>query len=163
MAAVGASEHAPAGLLVFVATYAAGNTAAFAVVGALRGRTSMDDWRGLVSTRPWLAWAMTIALLSLVGIPPLAGFAGKLGVFTVLLEAELAWLAVLVVLNTVVSLAYYLRVVAAMHLRDHDGTSVHVLGRWSGWAVAVATTATLALGLLAEVLARPVDAGSLLP
>lgn len=163
VAAVGSTPRAMPGLLLFLATYAAGNTAAFAVVGALRGRTRLADWHGLVRTRPGLAWGMTIALLSLVGIPPLAGFAGKLGVFLALLDADLAWLAVLVVLNTVVSLAYYLRVVAAMHLRDHDGAPVHLLGRWTLAGTTAAVVATVVLGLAGHVVAGPMAGRVLLP
>lgn len=163
VAAVGRSAQAVPALLLFLAAYAAGNTAAFAVVGALRGRTRLDDWRGLAATRPGLAWAMTLALLSLVGIPPLAGFAGKLGILTAAIDAELGWLAALVVVNTVVSLAYYLRVVAAMHLREGDGAPVHLLGRVSVTAVGLAVTATIALGVLGEAVVGVADGRPLLP
>lgn len=163
VAVVGATPRAVPGLVLFLATYAAGNIAAFAVVGALRGRTRLTDWHGLVRTRPWLAWGMTIALLSLAGIPPLAGFAGKLGVFLALLDGGLAWLAVLVVVNTVVSLAYYLRVVAAMHLRSDDGAPVHVLGAWTRVGAAVAVVATLGLGAIGQVVVGPLVGRVLLP
>jgi NADH-quinone oxidoreductase subunit N len=162
VAATGASDQAVPALLLFLATYAAGNLAAFAVVGALRGRTRLDDWRGLARSRPWLAWTMTIALLSLVGIPPLAGFAGKLGMFTAAVDAGLGWLAALAVVNTVVSLAYYLRIVAAMHLREPDGAPVHLLGPWSLGSTGVALAATVALGPLASVVTDVVAGSTLL-
>lgn len=157
VAVVGGTDTAVPALLLFLATYAAANTAAFAVIGALRGRTALADLHGLVRVRPGLAWAMTVALLSLVGIPPLAGFAGKLAVFTAALDGQLRWLAVLVALNTVLSLAYYLRVVAAMHLREPDGEPVHLLGRWSLTAVTAAVVVTATLGLAAHTVAGPLD------
>ena len=163
VAVVGTTDQAVPALLLFLATYAAGTLAAFAVIGALRGRTDLADLEGLAARRPWLAWAMTLALLSLVGIPPLAGFAGKLAVFTAMVDADLLWLAVLIVVNTVVSLAYYLRVVAAMHLRAGDGAPVHLLGRWSAVAVGVAVAATVLLGIGGEVVVGVTEGRVLLP
>ena len=163
VAVVGRTGQAVPALLLFLATYAAGTLAAFAVVGALRGRTQLDELAGLADRRPWLAWGMTLALLSLVGIPPLAGFAGKLAVFTATVDADLWWLAVLILANTVVSLAYYLRVVATMHLREHDGTAVHLLGRWSAVAVGVAVAATVLLGVGGELVVGVSEGRTLLP
>ena len=163
VAVVGHTPQAVPALLLFLATYAVGTIGAFAVVGALRGRTRMADFDGLVAERPWLAWAMTLALLSLVGIPPLAGFAGKLAVFTATVDANLLWLAVLIVLNTVVSLAYYLRVVAAMHLRSSDGATVHLLGRWSSTAVGLAVAGVVVLGLAGELVVGVIEGRTLLP
>ena len=163
VAVVGATPRAVPALLLFLATYAVGTVGAFAVIGALRGRTRLADFHGLVGTRPWLAWGMTLALLSLVGIPPLAGFAGKLAVFTATVDADLLWLAVLVVLNTVVSLAYYLRVVAAMHLREGDGTPVHLLGRWSLTAVGLSVAGIVLLGLGGQLVVGVTEGRVLLP
>ncbi|MBY5161393.1 NADH-quinone oxidoreductase subunit N [Salsipaludibacter albus] len=148
VAAVGASDRALPALLLFLVVYAVANIAAFAVVTALRGRTSLADYAGVARRQPGLAVALIVAMLSLVGIPPLAGFAGKFAVFTAGIDAGLTWLVVAAVVNTVVSLAYYLRVVAAMVLRPspHD---VHRLGPWSSTAVGVATVLLVVLGLLA--------------
>lgn len=163
VAVVGATDQAVPALLLFLATYAAGTLAGFAVIGALRGRTRLEDFAGLGDRRPWLAWAMTLALLSLVGIPPLAGFAGKLAVFTATLDADLLWLAVLIAANTVVSLAYYLRVIATMHLQDGDDAHVHLLGRWSASAVGVAVVATVLLGVAGEVVVGVTEQWTVLP
>ncbi len=154
VAAVGRSEQAMPALLLFLAAYAAANTGAFAIVGWLRGRTHLDDYAGLVRVRPWAAWGLAVALLSLVGIPPLGGFAGKLALFTAAIDADLGWLAALAVLNTVVSLAYYLRVIAATHLRDPSGDPVHRFGRWSATASGLAVAATVALGVVGSALLR---------
>lgn len=163
VAVVGTTDQAIPALLLFLATYAAGTLAAFAVIGSVRGRSQLDDLAGLADRRPWLAWAMTLALLSLVGIPPLAGFAGKLAVFAATVDADLLWLAVLIVLNTVVSLAYYLRVVATMHLRDHDGTTVHLLGRWSASAVGIAVVTTVLLGIGGQAIVGITEPWTVLP
>lgn len=101
---IGRADLALSSLVVFLAGYAAATVAAFAVVVQLRGRTTIVDYRGLSSERSWLAVSLAIALLSLVGIPPLAGFVGKLTVFTAAIDGGYGWLAAVAVANTVVSL-----------------------------------------------------------
>ena len=77
----------------------------------MRRAVDHDAFRGLGRTHPWWTAALVVAFLSLVGIPPLAGFVGKLELFKAAIDAEQAWLAVVAVVNTVVSLYYYLRVI----------------------------------------------------
>lgn len=96
-------------LVVFGAAYAAMNTGAFALVLAY-GRT-IDELRGMSRNKPLAGIALTIFLFSLVGIPPLAGFAGKLLLFSAALEVEQVVLAVIAILNSVLSLAVYLRII----------------------------------------------------
>ncbi|MGK7295087.1 MAG: NADH-quinone oxidoreductase subunit N, partial [Candidatus Wenzhouxiangella sp. M2_3B_020] len=95
--AVAGSAVALPALLIFLAAYAAANIAAFGVVTYLRGRTELRDYSGLFGTRPFAATVLVIAFLSLVGIPPLAGFVGKFALFLAALEGGLAWLAVIAV------------------------------------------------------------------
>jgi NADH-quinone oxidoreductase subunit N len=163
--AVGRSDIAVSALIFFLAGYAIANTAAFAVVTQLRGRTHLDDYRGVASVRPVLAAVLVVALLSLVGIPPLAGFVGKLTLFAATIEAGYAWLAGLAVVNTVVSLFYYLRAVGPMYFDDADivATPVHVLGPSAGTATVVAGAGVVAVGLAAELLLRGLAGTPLLP
>ena len=70
--------------------------------------------RGLGAERPWLAWPLTISMLALAGLPATAGFIGKLYLIEALVEGDYTWLAVFIAVGTMISLAYYLRVVAAM-------------------------------------------------
>jgi len=140
-----------AALLVFLAGYAVANVAAFAVVVSWRGRTALDDYRGLAGTQPVPAVVLVVALLSLVGIPPTIGFFGKLLLFDVTIDGGYAWLAVVAAVNTVMSLYYYLRVIAPMVLAPRDG-DVHRLGPLAGLAAAVAGLGVIGLGLGAEAL-----------
>src|ERR671919_716053 len=101
--------------------YAAMNLAAFAVVLAVqreRGSVDLDAFRGLGRSHPWWTAALIVSFLSLLGLPPLAGFVGKLEVFTAAIDADQAWLAAVAVVNTVVSLYYYVRVIAAAVLES---------------------------------------------
>lgn len=146
----GLTPSALPALLFFLLGYAAANLSAFAVVAHLRGRTSIAGYGGLARTRPWPALVLTVSLLSLLGIPPLAGFVGKFMLFVATIEAGYAWLAIVAVANSVASLFYYLRVIGPMYLQGPSGT-VAVLGGWTALAVQLGLGAVIAIGLLAEV------------
>src|SRR4029077_18035902 len=70
------------------------------------------------ATRPWLAWPMTLAMLGLAGIPATAGFVGKLFLIEASIDGQFTWLGVFIVVGSMISLAYYLRVVAAVWMRE---------------------------------------------
>ena len=162
VAVVGLTERAVPALLVFLASYAAANLAAFAVVTQLRGRTAIDDYRGLAIQRPWAAAALTLSLLSLAGIPPLAGFVGKLMLFVATMDAGYTALALAAVANTVVSLFYYLRVLAPMYFEAESGR-VELLGRSAGAAVACASVLVVGFALLSGTWLAHIDVVALLP
>nr|WP_309244199.1 proton-conducting transporter membrane subunit [Micromonospora parastrephiae] len=119
------------------------NLGAFAVLAA-EPHDCLDGYRGLARRRPWLAAALTICLLGLVGTPPTAVFAGKLTVFTAAWDGGLAWLVVVAAVNTVASLFYYLRwLVPALSLPS--GPPPLGTGSPRGPRVAVAVAAAVAL------------------
>lgn len=103
-------------LIVFGIAYAIMNTGAFAVVQS-RG-SWLEDFKGLGKQRPGQAVGMTIFLLSLVGVPPLAGFAGKFLLFGAALDGGFTWIAVAAIINSVISLAVYLRIIVPMYFDD---------------------------------------------
>jgi NADH-quinone oxidoreductase subunit N len=108
----------------YLAVYLLMNVAAFAVVVA-RERVSEhgDDIASLEllgRTQPWLAWPMTIAMLSLAGIPATAGFIGKFFLIDASVSGDYTWLGIVIVLGSVVSLVYYLRVVAVMWMGRYE-------------------------------------------
>ncbi|SHF68350.1 NADH dehydrogenase subunit N [Modicisalibacter ilicicola DSM 19980] len=138
-------------LLAFLAAYLVANLAAFAVVTHLRGRTALADYHGLGRTQPIATAILILALLSLVGIPPLVGFFGKFLLFEVTIAGGYAWLAVIAAVNTVLSLFYYLRVIMATMFKPLEG-EVHVLGAWSWLAL-------LASGVLLVVASLGAEAG----
>ncbi|HEY9547514.1 MAG TPA: proton-conducting transporter membrane subunit [Solimonas sp.] len=146
---VGLSTSALPALLFFLLGYAAANLAAFAVVVHLRGRTAIADYSGLGESRPSAALALTVSFLSLVGIPPLGGFLGKLMLLRSTIEAGYAWLAAFAVANTVVSLFYYLRVIGPIYLQPVQYPAA-VLGRWTAAATWLGITAIIGIGVAAE-------------
>lgn len=118
-----ASAHQ--GLIYYLIAYTFTTLGAFAVVGYVgsrgRERLLVDDWAGLGSQHGAAALAMTICLLSLGGVPPTSGFIGKFYVFKAAMEVydgQLLWLVVIGVVNSAISIYYYLRIVTAMYFRD---------------------------------------------
>jgi NADH-quinone oxidoreductase subunit N len=104
----------------YLAVYLAMNVAAFAVIVARERETTLGDDIGAVagigSSRPALAWPLTLAMLGLAGLPATAGFIGKFYLIDAAVDGDYAWLGVVIVIGSMISLAYYLRVVAAMWL-----------------------------------------------
>ena len=117
VAVVGGSDLAVPSLLLYLGAYAVTNLGAFAVVAALPDHRDLSGYRGLTRRRPWLAGALLVSLLGLVGTPPTAVFVGKLTTASAAWDGGLPWLAVAVVVNTVLSLVYYLRWLAPVFAR----------------------------------------------
>jgi NADH-quinone oxidoreductase subunit N len=122
-----ASEAGVNALVFYLAGYAFMNLAAFAVVVARERESPYGDdiaaVRGLGAERPQLAWPLTISMLGLAGLPATVGFIGKLYLVEALVEGDYTWLAVFIAVGTMISLAYYLRVVAAMWMRPGGETA----------------------------------------
>ena len=164
--ALGRSGLALPSLLYFLVAYALATLAAFGVVVELRGQADRARYVGLGRAHPWLALALALGLLSVVGIPPLAGFAAKVALFGAAVDAGYGWLAVLGVANTVVSLAYYARVLGPAYFETAAGpaaTPLPVLGQWAALGVGVAGVGLVVLGVWAEWLLRAFAGARLLP
>ena len=146
-AALGRSDLAVQSLIVFAAAYAAMNLGAFAI--ALGVGRDLAAFAGLGWSRPWAGAAMVVFLLSLVGVPPLAGFAGKLLLFGAAIDAGLTWLAVVAILNSVLSLAVYLRIIVPMY---RVAAPVPALIRPVAAVAGVALAATVAIGVGVELM-----------
>ena len=149
LVALGRSELAIPSLLFFLLAYALGNLAAFGVVVVLRGLTDRQAYRGLARSRPLLTLALVVAFLSFIGIPPLAGFTAKLALFGAAIDAGYTWLAVLAVANTVVSVAYYARVMGPAFFESPAGRPT-VLGGWAVVATVACALGVVAVGLGAQ-------------
>jgi NADH-quinone oxidoreductase subunit N len=115
-------------VVFYLAVYLFMNLAAFAVIVARERETGLRDdissLYGLGADRPLLAWPMTVAMLSLAGFPATAGFFGKVYLIDAAVDNGYAWLGVVIVVGSAISLAYYLRVVAAVWMRAPDERTV---------------------------------------
>jgi len=118
------SNSGIAAVLIYFVIYLFMNLGAFYTVMIVANRTGSEDieaYKGLGYRSPLIGVAMTVFLLSLTGIPPTAGFVGKLYLFAALISAKWFWLAIIGVLNSVVSLYYYVRILRNMFLREPEG------------------------------------------
>jgi len=158
--ALAGSELAVPALLFFLLAYVVANVAAFGVVVELRGRSALDAYRGLTRAHPWLAAAIALSFLSFIGVPPLAGFFAKLLLFAVAIEVGYTWLAVVAAANTVVSIVYYVRVLAPMYFGTIAGP-VPVLGRWASTVTLIFAIATVVIGIAAEPFIHAFEAAQL--
>lgn len=160
--ALGRSDLAVPSLLYFLVAYSFANLAAFGVIVELRGRADLASYTGLAGSHPVLAVSLLVSFLSFVGIPPLAGFGAKLALFGAVVDAGYAWLGVLAVANSVVSLAYYLRVLAPSFF-ERRPEPLPVLGQWAMGAVAGCAALVVLTGVGAEPLFHWFRAVRLLP
>ena len=152
--------------LFYLLVYTFMNLGAFAVIIFLQREDTagdrIEDFSGLIHRNPAIAIFMLIFLLSLAGIPPTAGFVGKLQLFNAAVEAKLWALAVIGILTSVISLYYYFRIVYTMFLREEVPSGTPRLGFSLGAAVGINLVATLAIGLYAQPLVVWVSSVSLL-
>jgi NADH-quinone oxidoreductase subunit N len=126
MGVVVLSNEGVSAVLVYFVAYLFMNLGAFYTVMIIANKTGSEDieaYKGLGYRSPFVAACFTIFLFSLTGIPPTVGFIGKLYLFAALINAKLIWLAIVGVLNSVVSLYYYVRIVRNMYLRDPEGAA----------------------------------------
>ncbi len=116
----------PSGVLFYVSGYAATNLAAFAAIIAISNRVGsdrIDAFAGMSRRAPFLAGVLGFALVSLIGIPPTVGFMAKIYIFGAAVNANLEWLALAGVINSVISAYYYLRVIKVMYLQAPEDES----------------------------------------
>lgn len=123
---VGLSSNSPEGItsvVYFILIYVFSNLVAFGVaatISAKTGKENIDDYKGLYKTNPFLTWIMALALFSLAGIPPTAGFFGKLFLLTAGASNGNYLFIIIAALNLIVSLYYYLRVIRSMFMDKNE-------------------------------------------
>lgn len=125
-------------VLIYLITYLFMNLGAFLIVIEIHNQTGsfdLKDYRGLHRSSPFLTIAMTVFMLSLMGIPPFAGFFGKLYVFGAAVNGNLAWFAVIGALNSVIAVFYYARVIRAMILESPEKTALPFSMPWTSHAM----------------------------
>jgi NADH-quinone oxidoreductase subunit N len=156
---IGVVAYTPRGIaamLIYLLIYAFMQLGAFAVVIMMRRRDmigdELKDLSGLRFRHPFAAFAMLLFMLSLGGIPPTAGFMGKFWLFSAAIEAGYVWLAVIGVLNSAISLYYYIRIVVFMYLKKETTGSEPTTSPALAFTLAVAVIATLALGVYPRLL-----------
>lgn len=146
-----APEGVPA-MLFYLLLYVFTNLAAFGIIifhSNQTGSRNIEDYRGLSRTNPTMALAMMLALFSLAGIPPLAGFVGKFFLFNIAAKAGFNWLVAVAAVNSTISLYYYLRIVRQMYIEPADaGAPVLKVTPAIAIVMVLAVAATIILGVV---------------
>lgn len=142
-------------LFYYALAYGVSSIAAFAVaivVSANLGSEKFDAYNGLGKRKPLLALALTIAMLSMAGIPPFAGFFAKYYIFTAAIKTGHLGLVVLAVVNSIVSVYYYFKVIMAMYTVDAPETTFNIKPAYS-FVIAVCVLLTILVGILPSAFA----------
>jgi NADH-quinone oxidoreductase subunit N len=150
------ADNSPSGIsaaMFYLASYAAMNVGAFAVVSHFANAgeryVTLEDYEGLGRTSPLLAATLTIFLLSLIGIPMTGGFFAKFYVFSAALKSNLLWLTLIGVVNSAIGAYYYLRIIVVMYMREaRKPVPVAPVPFGLGVALAISILATIYLGVL---------------
>ena len=135
--------------------YGLTNFMVFACVSSLEihGKHSIADYAGLGRTTPFIGMALTAGLFSLAGLPFFAGFASKFYLFTVVADVDggiFIWLVALAIVNSLISLYYYLVIIRGMYMVLPDGATRVDIGRWHSLVVMGLLLAVVAVGLYPE-------------
>ncbi len=141
------SENA---VFVYATAYSIASIIAFASLILVKGQTgsdNFDSFNGLARKNPFLAFTLTIAMLSLAGIPLTAGFIGKFMMFSTALSEYHVWLVVLAVINAVIGICYYLRVVIAMYFRGDEETGAIRIPGYFNFVLGISALITVVAGI----------------
>jgi NADH-quinone oxidoreductase subunit N len=150
--AIANNDLGHSGVLFYLLSYTFMNVGAFGVVALLaksdKEHVTIADYRGLAFRRPFAAIAMAVFMFSLSGIPPTAGFVAKFYVFSAAVQAGYIWLVILGVINSMISLYYYLGIVVVMFMQEPEGEKAPIIPMPAvALALLIAIFGTLDLGL----------------
>lgn len=155
---IAANSVGMASMIYYILVYIFSNLAAFGVIAAIErqsGKVTIDDYNGLFKTNPWMAFTMMLAMFSLGGIPPFAGFFSKFFIFVGAASTGSVAIYVLVfiaLVNTIISLYYYLLVVKAMFIRQDDCVIPYIDSHWTEEiAMTVCVMGIIAVGIASSV------------
>jgi NADH-quinone oxidoreductase subunit N len=164
MGVVAGTTRGVAAMMIYLVVYSFMQLGAFAIIIMMRRRDvvgdDLKDFSGLYTRQPLAAFAMLVFMLSLGGIPPTAGFMGKFWLFGAAIEAGYVWLAVIGVLNSAISLYYYVRLVVFMYLRRETIGSEPVASPALSLVLGAAVIATIVLGIYPRLLFELAEASA---
>jgi NADH-quinone oxidoreductase subunit N len=158
MGVVVLSNEGLSAIMIYFAAYLFMNLGAFYVVmlvANVTGSEDVEDYKGMAARSPFMAFSLSVFLISLTGLPPTVGFVGKLYLFAALLDQAWIWLAVVGALNSVISLYYYVKVIRNMYLRAGEGSMTAItIGGAQMATMVVLLVPTILLGLYFAPLAE---------
>ncbi|MBI4485082.1 MAG: NADH-quinone oxidoreductase subunit N [Acidobacteria bacterium] len=164
MGVVAGTPRGVSAMLIYLLIYTFMQLGAFAIIVMMRRQDvagdELKDFSGLSFRHPMAAFAMLLFMLSLGGIPPTAGFMGKFWLFGAAIDAGYVWLAIIGVLNSAISLYYYVRIVVFMYLKRETIGSEPAFSAPLAMVVGVAVVATIVLGVYPRLLFEVAEASA---
>lgn len=157
LALIALNQYSQSSILFYTLAYSIGSIASFGVlsiVSEAKGNDTLDAFNGLAKTNPLLAVAMTVALLSLAGIPPTAGFFAKYYIFTAAFKSGYAWLVLIAILASLIGVYYYFKIIIAMYFKEAASTEPIEVSANHKLLFFVTILLTIALGLLPDFVIR---------
>ena len=158
LATISGTAYGMTTLVYYVLVYIFSNLAAFGVISAIETRTkklNISDYNGLYSTNPKLSFVMMLAMFSLGGIPPFAGFFSKFFIFSAAAEQGFYVLVLIAVINTIISLYYYLLVVRAMFIEKSDNPIPALkTDGYNRLSLVICTTGIMVAGILSFIMEK---------
>jgi len=156
LAVISGSAMGMSSLVYYILVYLVANLAAFGVISVIeqntRGKVDIDDYNGLYQTNPKLSVIMMLALFSLAGIPPFAGFFSKFFIFMAAFQEGFHLLVFIALVNTVISLYYYLKVIKAMFINKNENPIATIKSdNYTKISLAVCMVGVLVLGIISAV------------
>jgi NADH-quinone oxidoreductase subunit N len=154
MACLSSNSSGDSSILYYTAVYALSSMAAFMVLylvdNSKEGRTDIGAFHGLAKKQPVLAVAMTLALLSMAGIPPLSGFMAKYYIFAEAVHEGMTGLVLFAIFMSLISLYYYMKIIIAMYFNDADDHAIVNANPLQVGLLAVSAAAMLLLGIFPD-------------
>jgi NADH-quinone oxidoreductase subunit N len=155
IAIISLNGYAQQSILFYAVAYSVSSIAAFGILLAVSHVTKNDDvasFNGLAKKNPLLAFITLLAMLSLAGIPPMAGFFAKYYIFTAALQQHYTWLVLIAVLGSLIGVFYYFRVIIALFKNENESTEIPMSGIYKATLLFISLVA-LALGIMPGLLA----------
>lgn len=157
LALIAMNKFTNSSVLFYSVAYSIGSIASFGVLSVVtmaRGNDTTNSFNGLAKTNPLLAVAMTVALLSLAGIPPTAGFFAKYYIFTAAFASGHGWLVLIAILASLIGVYYYFRIIIAMYFKDAGENAAVEVSANHKILFVITILLTIALGLFPDMLIR---------
>ena len=156
LAIVSLSKFSGSTILFYTAAYSVASIAAFTVLyNVMQGAgDAVESFNGLSKRNPFAAFVMTVALLSLAGIPPMAGFFAKYYIFTAAIEAHYTWLVIVAVFASLIGVYYYFRIIIAMYFKPAKNSEAMVISTAHQILLIATLILTIALGAMPNWLIR---------
>ena len=153
LAILAMSRFSASSILYYTTAYSIATIAAFTVVYSViqaKGNDSIDSFNGLAKSNPLLSTTMTISMLSLAGIPPMAGFFAKYFIFNAAIQQGFVSLVIIAVLASLIGVYYYFRIIIAMNFKENTGTATLEINSTIKWVLLITAILSIAIGLFPD-------------